>query len=100
MFDPDFVASPENQKRLRLALAKKAPAKFLLPAGLYRHPAVKAYLAGAPLDSAALVGRVLSVKAHEALELGLRRRYNATQIAHGVPTEGFVGLEGVRDDRA
>lgn len=29
MFDPDFVASPENQKRLRLALAKKAPAKFL-----------------------------------------------------------------------
>lgn len=75
-------------------------AKALLPAGLYRHPAVKAYLAGAPLDSTALVGRVLSVKAHEALELGLRRRYNATQIAHGVPAEGFVGLEGVRDDRA
>lgn len=83
-----------------LVIKRKAPAKFLLPAGLYRHPAVKAYLAGAPLDSAALVGRVLSVKAHEALELGLRRRYNATQIAHGVPTEGFVGLEGVRDDRA
>jgi hypothetical protein len=77
-----------------------APAKAVLPPGLYRQPAVKAYLAGQPLDSTALVGRVLSAKAHQALELGLRRRYNATQIAEGVPTEGFVGMEGVRDDRA
>ena len=79
---------------------KRKAAKAVLPPGLYRQPAVKAYLAGQPLDSTALVGRVLSAKAHQALELGLRRRYNATQIAEGVPTEGFVGLEGVRDDRA
>jgi hypothetical protein len=83
-----------------LVIKRKAPAKASLPAGLYRQPAVKAYLAGQPLDSTALVGRVLSAKAHQALELGLRRRYNAAQITHGVPAEGFVGLEGVRDDRA
>ena len=66
-----------------------------LPKDIYKHPAVKAYLAGEPLDLVALLGAEPDEATRTTLEVGIRRRYNAEQIAAGVPTEGFSGLEGV-----
>lgn len=57
--------------------------------GLYRHPAVKAYLAGGPLGP---VAELLGVEPSEALAEGLRRRYTVRQLLEGVPAEGFAPL--------
>lgn len=48
--------------------------------GLYRHPAVKAFLAGDPLDADALIGSTTE-PTRLAIEDGLRRRHSAEQIA-------------------
>jgi HK97 family phage portal protein len=65
-----------------------------LPRDLYRHNAVKAFLAGQPLDVIALTGQPATKNQIEALEVGIRRRYSAQQITDGVPTENYAGLAG------
>ncbi len=57
---------------------------------LYRQPAVKAYLAGGPLEP---VAALLGVEPSAALAEGLRRRYTASQLLDGFPAEGFAGLK-------
>jgi HK97 family phage portal protein len=69
-------------------------ASLVIPADLYKHPAVRAFVAGAPLDATALLGGETSTKQAEALEVGIRRRYTPQQISEGVPSEGFLGLAG------
>jgi HK97 family phage portal protein len=66
-----------------------------LPPDLYRQPAVKAFLAGSPLDVVALLGSEPVLTVRSELETGIRRRYSADQITSGVPAEGYLGLEGV-----
>lgn len=65
-----------------------------LPTDLYKHDAVKAFLAGQPLDVIALTGQPATKNQIEALEIGIRRRYSAEQITDGVPLENYAGLAG------
>lgn len=54
--------------------------------GLYRRPAVRAFIAhGGPLDAEALLGRPVPDAIRLAIEDGLRRRYSADQIADSLP---------------
>lgn len=97
---PEHGSTPEVPDPLPVSDSEPAPgaqplASIALPRDLYKQPAVKAYLAGEPLDAAALLGHEPSAAMREVLEVGIRRRYNADQIADGVPAEGFVGLQGV-----
>ena len=67
---------------------------------LYRHPAVRAFLADVaqPLDTETLFAARVSGPVRHAVEIGLHRRYTAEQISAGVPAEGYPGLgltEGV-----
>jgi HK97 family phage portal protein len=49
--------------------------------GLYKHPAVRAFTAGGPLDPQALLGHPVSDAARAVIEGGLRARQSAAQIA-------------------
>ena len=49
--------------------------------GLYKHPAVRSFIAGSPFDPKALLGRSVSSAERVAIEDGLRRRHSAAQIA-------------------
>lgn len=54
--------------------------------GLYRRPAVRAFIAhGGPLDADALLGRPVPDAIRLVIEDGLRRRYSADQIADSLP---------------
>lgn len=61
---------------------------------LYRHPAVRRYLAdpAQPLDVASLLGGRTSIAVRHTLETGLHRRYTVEQLVGGVPAERFAGL--------
>lgn len=75
------------------ALDAEAAAAALRAVGaLYRHPAVRAYLAGAELDTDALLGGRVDDTVRGLLETGLTRRYSTDQLADGVPAEAFPGL--------
>ena len=75
------------------AAAPSSPAlSGLRSLALYRHPAVRAYLAAGgalPLDAVSLVGAPLAEGARKHIETGLRRRYSGDQILDGVPAERF-----------
>lgn len=64
---------------------------------LYALPAVQAYQRDPTkdLDIAALLGRDVPETARKMVELGIRRRYSAEQIALGVPAEKYPGLRAL-----
>ncbi len=82
----DFTAPP---RQLADDGSDGADAVRAFGADLYKQPAVKAWVAGAPLDLDALIGHPITATARLAVEAGLRRRDPAAAIAdslrQGVP---------------
>jgi len=81
------VDAPETQPIVPVA-------SLVVPEELYKHTAVKSFLAGEPLDATSLLGVQPNQASFKALEVGIRRRYSAKQITDGVPSEGYAGLVG------
>lgn len=96
--DAPNVAAPASPKQRPAeyqtsAITGKDPAESVrsLGKGLYRHPAVKAFLAGGELDIEAILGDVEPVVG-ALFEAALKRRYSVDQIIGGVPADGYSGF--------
>lgn len=71
-----------------------APANAIRPMKhLYSLPEIAAFQAGSPLD-VSFLGVPVTEAQKSTIEIGLRRRYSSSQLAEGVPAEGYPGLRG------